>query len=678
MAELRSPSVLLNNEQIAHLREEVKNVPWKQKLYNNKQTSDTSIKKNADSWINKSITIPARGGHYHLFFCSCGNVLKLPKDNIEDPNGYPCTSCGKIHKGEKYDGGVRWKKHNELANAAQNLALVYIIENDEKYAIKAKEILLKYADSYPGPHTTNLEGGMMYQSLCEAVWSIPLATAYDLIRNTLNAADASNIENKLFKQIGSGLMKVGGAGSGNWGSWHLSAVGVIGFAINDKEMIDYAVNNFKMQISKELGDDGLWPESVHCYHFYPLTAFMHLAQAASNNGIDLFNWEAKPGKGLKSMFTSPISYMYPNQKLPAINDGWFESYLPLNMYEQAYAIYDEPSMAWALKKGYSIQKVKRNSLEALLFGKDLDIEISEPALKSVNFPVLGITILKSPGNSMLTFDYGPFLGHGQLDKMGITLFANDELLSADYGTPGYGSEILNWYISTPAHNTIAADGKSQAKTKERYQTIFYTSELFDIAKAYTEEAYPGIRHERTVIRAGEAFIISDELRSDTSHTYDWFMRSEGDLTVDLEESEEPFESFGYEYIDEEGIYLPSGEWQARWTTKKSLLYCCMMDNEPSALVRAKCFSESASSKVSLLMNRKSGENASFTAIFIPAKKTSDKVERSMSNGEIVIKSGNTKDVISIRKKTSFMPAGYAFKRMIDDEAVCEIPWITEK
>lgn len=104
----------------------------------------------------------------------------------------------------------------------------------------------------------------------------------------------------------------------------------------------------------------------------------------------------------------------------------------------------------------------------------------------------------------------------------------------------------------------------------------------------------------------------------------------------------------------------------------------MMDNEPSTLVRAKCFSESASRKVSLLMNRKSGENASFTAIFIPAKKTSDKVERSMSNGEIVIKSGNTKDVISIRKKTSFMPAGYAFKRMIDDEAVCEIPWITEK
>jgi hypothetical protein len=54
-------------------------------------------------------------------------------------------------------------------------------------------------------------------------------------------------------------------------------------------------------------------------------------------------------------------------------------------------------------------------------------------------------MLRSTNGAMLSFDYGPFLGHGQRDKTGITLFANRKLWLADYGTPGYGASILPWY-----------------------------------------------------------------------------------------------------------------------------------------------------------------------------------------------------------------------------------------
>ncbi|MDI6829127.1 MAG: alginate lyase family protein, partial [Armatimonadota bacterium] len=361
----------------------------------------------------------------------------------------------------------------------------------------------------------------MYQSLCEAVWVIPLAAAYDLIYESgLSEAEKTKIETKLFRPVAEGLRNMGIGG--NWGSWHLSAVGVIGYSIKDKELIQYALDSFKSQIEKQLGDDGLWPESVHTYHFYPLNAFLYLAEAAFHNGTDLYNWQPKPGKSLKAMFTAPLSYAYPNFQLPAINDGWFKSFLPLNLYELAYARYGDPILGWVLKQGYESLKTPRTSLWALLHGRPLDKDFPKPKFSSINFPVLGIAILRSVSGNMITFDYGPHLGHGQPDKMGITLFANGKPLVLDYGTPGYGSKIMKWYVSTPAHNTVVVDGKNQAPTKERLLTCFETDDLFEVAQAETKEAYPGVFHRRTVIRVENYFIVIDNLESEQEHTYDWF------------------------------------------------------------------------------------------------------------------------------------------------------------
>ena len=112
----------------------------------------------------------------------------------------------------------------------------------------------------------------------------------------------------------------------------LSAVGVIGYAIRDEELIWWATTEFKRQIRDELGDDGLWPESVHTYHYFPLGAFIHFAEAAWHAHVDLYHWEAKPGKSLALMFSAPLAYAYPDFRLPAINDGWFQAYVPVDYH----------------------------------------------------------------------------------------------------------------------------------------------------------------------------------------------------------------------------------------------------------------------------------------------------------------------------------------------------------
>jgi len=674
------PSVFLNQEELARLRTELKTVEWKREIYEKDLGTPrfigSGIKPNADRWLKQDIVIPARSGHYHNFFCDDGTELRVPDDCKPHPEGYTCPACGKVYKGEKYDAAVRWLIHNRLAVAAFDLGLTYAIENDKRYAQKAAEILRKYADAYPGPHTGHTQGGIMYQSLCESVWSIPLAGAYDFIHDSsaLSDADKANIEGKLFKPMAKGLVKMGIGG--NWGSWHLSAVGVIGYAIRDQELIDYAIKSFKSQIADQLGEDGLWPESVHTYHFYPLGAFLYLAEAAIHNGTDLYHWEAKPptdrgrlGKSLKSMFTAPMAYAYPDFRLPAINDGWFNSFMPLSQYELAYARYGDPELAWVVKEGYATRKLHRDGLWAFLQGKTLD-GYTRPELRSVNFPVLGIAILRSPGGNMMTFDYGPFLGHGQPDKMGVTLFANGSLMAADYGTPGYGSASMRWYAHTPAHNTVVVDGKDQARTNERLLTHFAAGKELEVAEAETEQAYPGILHKRTVIRVGESFIVIDRLKSEEPHTYDWFFHSEGKLNLNADGGWTLSKQLGYQYVEQGYQYATDLAWSARWTLDGKGLDLFMLDAHPSLITAAECPAETTARKVPLLIVRKEGKDEFFVAVLAPFQGDS-KVECSESDGLIRLEHDGMIDWVfaSGRSKALQTDGDFALVRTESDKPI---------
>lgn len=643
------PCVLLNRAELIRLRREIQTSTWKRNLYwcENKNQSGQiiGIRPSAEYWLTQTIEIPSRSGHMHHFYCECGTRLELPKDRRPHPEtGYKCPACGKEFKGEKFDAAVRWWMHNDLALGARNLALVYAVEGDKRFAWKSAEILLKYATAYPGPHTSLLEGGMMYQSLCEAVWAIMLAHAYDLIYDSgvLSDREKYKIETRLLKPIAQGLIRV--RTQGNWESWHLSAIGVIGYAIGDRDLIEYAIGRFKEQITEELGDDGLWPESVHAYHFYPLTAFLYLAEAAYHNGVDLYNWEARPGKGLRLMFSAPIQYMYPNMQLPAINDGWYRSFMPFDLYELAYARYGDPAFGWILKEGYRRGVGCRQGIWALLYGMPLEKDLPAPELKSVNFPVLGIAILRSPGGAMLTFDYGPHLGHGQRDKMGITLFANGKVCCADYGTPGYGSRIMEWFVNTPAHNTIVVDNKSQELTKESRLTCFSKGQTLEVAEAETAEAYPGVLHVRSVIRVDDNFIVVDTLRSQTEHTYDFFLRFDGRIVLD---SDRPVtKSLGYPYVSEKSQFDATGDWSLHCESDGQGVLLFSLGSEPCLVTVGECPAETGSKMAPLIIARKTGRETRFISVLCPYKK-SQTVCCSMTNGLVKIEHDGLVDWVFI-------------------------------
>ena len=632
------PFVLLDKQELAALRQAVKTDGPKRETYlkpmgkGESEYAGAGVLAIANRWLKADIRIPERGGHVHLFFCDCGTQLTLPRDLLPRAE-YTCPACGKKYSGEKFDAAVRCFHHHQLANAALHMALAYGIEQDPKYSDKVAEILRKYAEVYPGPHTNATTGGILYQSLNEAMWVIPLAQAYDLVYDSgsLTDADKRKIEDRLFRPAAEGIRACGLGG--NWGSWHLSAVGVVGFAIRDAGMVDYAVKAFQGQITRDLGDDGLWPESVHCYHFYPLQAFIFLTEASARAGIDLYNWEAKPGKSVKSMFTAPLEYMYPNFQLPAVNDGWYAAWLPLNLYEVASRRWDDPAFAWVLNTGYEVEaeaqkKVLNRSLSglggALLYGFLLGPETPEkpaaPVFKSTNFDHFGLCTLRND-RAMLTFHYGRFLGHGHLDKLSFTLYANNELLVQDYGTPGYGSKILHWYQSTAGHNTVVVDGKSQERSREPEIDVFHAGDVAQYAEASAKDCYPGVTQNRRILLVGNTCLIVDDLTSDQEHDYDWLMRSEGQPKVTGSYTPEHTDTAMYPNVVFDRTESFADGCRIDWKTAKSNLALGMWAGADGGLVGlGRCPAETDTRHASFLMCRKHGRAARFIAALVASKR----------------------------------------------------------
>jgi Heparinase II/III-like protein/Alginate lyase len=656
----KRPFVLLDEQELAALRSDLAKPGWKADLYKASRgfaimSTGRGARANADLWLQRPIEIPARGGHFHQFFCAEGDRLEVPKDQRYVPGPYRCPKCGRLYSGEKYEAALRRAVHGWISQAALDLALVGALEHKPEYAAKAAEILSKYAAAYPGPHTSTTAGGMIYQSLDEAMWVIPLAQAYDLIYNDLQSQQRTAIEGFL-RTVAQGVQRCGVGG--NWGSWHLSAVGVVGYAIEDTNLVAWATDRFKGQIRDELGDDGLWPESVHCYHYFPLMAFMAFAEAAWHAGTDLYHWEAKPDKSLLAMFVAPLQYAYPDLRLAAINDGWFESFVPADCYELAHHRTQDPRFGWVLANGYRrgilpagrVNTDPRDSLRgglyAFLFGGPIPAHVTAPLAVSVNFPVLGICMLRSTNGAMMSFDYGPFLGHGQLDKMGVTLFANGKLWLADYGTPGYGASILPWYQSTFAHNTIVVDGKSQRRTKENDVKLWLGAPDLEAAQSETAAAYPGVSHTRTVVRIGDCFVVADRLKSETEHTYDLYLHSEGTFSLDAKAAKAPPVAAPVQWIEQMTARAPASAVSGHWAEGKAGVAFWLGGSAPLTPIVGQCPAETGSRKIQLLVGRQQSKTAEFLTVLSPyLGKPNLTVER--QGNDLIIRHGSSCETLTL-------------------------------
>ena len=222
---------------------------------------------------------------------------------------------------------------------------------------------------------------------------------------------------------------------------------------------------------------------------------------------------------------------------------------------------------------------------------------------------------------MMTFDYGPLLGHGQPDKMGVTLFANGKLEVPDYGTTGYGSAENRFLRSTPAHNTIMVDGKDQPATKDRNLIAFKNTGTFHLASARTTEIVPGSSWTRTVMLADDYALVWDQIEGTEEHQYDWFFHAEGDSlslsgTSDDKTSTLPsVEEFPYQFITNVSKQTLVGESAlAQWKSDNGGLGLWLMNNNHEQKIFTSKMPIQQGKYVPLLMLRQKSKQAEFLAV----------------------------------------------------------------
>ncbi|MFS0723593.1 S-layer homology domain-containing protein [Paenibacillus sp. 1P07SE] len=545
------PYVMVAAEELDAAKAKLQTYPWAQDYL-------AAVRAKADDWVDKTVYYPAKPAGATTWFV-CGDVTLIYDYN--SPHAHRCPSDGQMYTGEQVDAGWRFTTHTLNVQAARNLAIVYALTDEVKYAAKAKEILVNYAKLYPEYPLQAQNGRLFYQSLDEAVQMIELVHAYDLIESSgvLNEAEKHDIEQNLFAPSARTLQAYD-VGKSNWQTWHNAAIGLIGAVLEDEMLMDHSVNGrsgFRFQMENSVLSDGFWYEGAIGYHVYAQYALLHHAVGLRGMGYDLFASEP-----FKKTFDMPLDYAFPD--LGIINSNNSSKYptslaapgrvVPMD-YEAVYAHYDDPVYGALLHRlyeengrprgGYIVPGDPTSGIageQAVFFGKTAIDNVGEWPSASRNFEGLGHAVLRSGTGSDQLYalvDYGNHGGyHGHFDKLHLEVFGQGERLAPDKGIPAYSNSMFEtYYKKTFAHNTVTVDGDTQQIPAENGvemhepTKLFLPGEEFGIMTNSSTKAYANMtRYERTVAVTGDYLIDLFTVASDTPRQYDWLLHGLGEFT----------------------------------------------------------------------------------------------------------------------------------------------------
>ena len=526
------PVVFLTEGQIERARERIEKYAWARRSYE-------AIRGPAERWLTRRLDFPeGPTGWYHDYFCPEHGVY-LRYDEVK-PHEHYCRAGKHYVRGEKLDAYWRAVTLGQMVEGARELATVYAIEGERRFAQAAGQILVSFGEYYEKYVSGKKPRRLMWQTLDEATYVLRAVAAYELVYDSevLSEDDRPRIEEKWLRPTAE-FIRSQTRVIHNIHCWQNSAVLCIGLMLRDGSLVDFAMEDprsgFRRQIAEGVLDDGMWYECSFGYHFYTIGALENTIIPAVNKGIDI---SAKMGK-VRKMFVMPILCADRHFELPSPNDGsggrlWDKT----RAYELACFLFpEEERFGRLLRLGYSDSAVGRQGRDALFYGAEkLPEEGLEPERESVNLAGSGLAILRSRRGddySYAAMDYGPQGGgHGHPDKLNVILSGLGQMFSPDLGSAGYGLRVhRSWYRQSLSHNVVVVDRRSQRGSAGKLVDFRGRGDVQWVS-ARADGAYPGVRWQRTVFLCDAGYVvIADALRSEKEHVFDWVYHGLGELSV---------------------------------------------------------------------------------------------------------------------------------------------------
>lgn len=441
-------------------------------------------------------------------------------------------------------GGYTHEKHKNNYYEMQAAGILFQVTKDKKYAEFVKNMLLKYAEMYPGlglhPMVKSATPGKLFwQALNESVWLVHTSMAYDCVYDYITGDDRKFIEENLFYPMCEFLSN-GNPGNHmvfnkmhNHGTWATAAVGMAGYVMGDRDLIDKALygsakdgkSGFIRQLDVLFSPDGYFTEGPY-YQRYAIWPFMTFAQVIQNQQPELEIFEYRNGilfqavhRLIESSYQGEIFYMndalkktFKTQEIVYAVDIAYrnnpadKSLLDI-VRQQGACIVSDAGLATA-KAFYKEKKIQPYAYHSFLMRDGMKGDEG------------GVAVMRDGSHadgSCFTFkatSHG--LSHGHYDKLTIAYYDDGNPVLTDYGAVRflniepkngghYTPENYSWAMQTIAHNTVTLNQESHFNADIKVSSEYHPEILFadfagsgmQVVSASEKHAYPGVSMQRT-------------------------------------------------------------------------------------------------------------------------------------------------------------------------------------
>lgn len=503
-------------------------------------------------------------GKAPLFDSSLSSLLEAADAALVRPLDVPLPRDG--------GGGYTHEAHKQNYYDMYNCGIAYQMTGDARYAEKVKAMLSKYSDMYPGLgyHPVELSpvrGKLFWQTLNESVWLVHTSIAYDCVYDYLTPSDRKKFEKKLFRPAASFIMEGTPDNRANretfnkmhnHGTWALCAVGMIGMAMGDEDLVHKSLygseegGGFLRQLETLFSPDGYFTEGAY-YQRYALWPFVLYAQCLSHYmpSLDIFAYR----DGIISKAVDALLQLAYCGEFFHYNDALEKGYSAQELIYAVDIIYNSDQRAKSLlgiARDYQGKVLVSDAGYAvardIAAGEAEDYNYRSSLFRDGGDGTQGaLAVLRArAGNTALTFkatSHG--LSHGHYDKLTYAFYDDGHEVVSDYGAARflnieakykghYTRENKSYAMTTVAHNTLVVDGKSHFGGKIKVSSKYSpTLTGFDAASAELQyvsardtAANPGVVMQRWIALAELPFLdgplVVDILsaESDRPHRYD--------------------------------------------------------------------------------------------------------------------------------------------------------------
>ena len=484
-------------------------------------------------------------------------------------------------------GGYTHERHKQNGVAINDAGVLYQLTGERGYADHARQLLLAYAQMYPGlgehpVKASRTPGRLFWQTLNESVWLVYAIQGYDAIHDVLSDEDRAQIESNLLRPLAD-FLSVGSPETfdriHNHGTWAVAAVGMTGYVLDDATYVQRALyglegdgsGGFIRQLDELFSPDGYYTEGPY-YQRYALMPFVVFARSIETNDPDLAIFEHRDGILLKAIYGC-VDLSYAGLFFP-INDAIKDK--GLGTVELRYGL----SIAYGLTGDGALASVADLQSTYVLTGDGFrlararDLGVAEPYVYRSRFFRDGpqgkqgaLAVLRSGGTAysqaLVLKATSQGMGHGHFDKLGMLFYDNGQEILTDYGAARflnveqkeggrYLPENTTWAKQTVAHNTLVVDEGSHfrgrlaiAEQLNPGPLLFASNDHIQIAAAEMRGAYDDVSFNRTtaLVRgfAGDHSVVVDVLNADGSgrHQYDLPVHYNGQI-VDVSHALESY------------------------------------------------------------------------------------------------------------------------------------------